>query len=253
MSQSPQFPQYDPAVFPKVSLLILAKNDEPALKGTLLSALEQCYDDYEVFIACSDYQPGTSRWVIPQKQGVDIRCFSFGHISGGSLLNTALTHLRGLYVQILFPGYVYLSPYTLQNVMQIALEQQFPAVLYTATLRQGEKPEKPFPTLSYYPLSSETLRIGQTPTELPCCWIRRDLFKHIGEWGNMQKEDYAWHFFCELNCLENLHNHGIKRVFMEHQIPYNASTSSLASRGQACRRILRTFGPRQALRYLWNI
>lgn len=239
---------YDEAIFPKVSILILAKNNEMALKRTLLSALEQSYHDYELFIAFSEYEPGTREWVVPERPGVDIRSFSFGRMSDSALLSTALTHLRGVYVQILFPGFTYFSCCTLHDVMQSALEQQFPSLLYTATMRQDK--DKAFPTLLYHPLSVETLRIGQTPTELGCCWIRRDLFEHLGEWVPEAQEEYAWRFFCQLRKLEGLHTYGIKKIFMENQIPNDVSSKT--SYWHACKRILKTFGPLQMLRYLWN-
>lgn len=243
---------YDPAILPKVSVLVLAKNSELALKQTLTSILNQEYSDYEIFIACSDYQPKTREWIMPEKKGVLIRSFSFGNISDSHLLDTALTHLRGVYVQILFSGFVYLSPHTLRDCMQTALQQQFPSLIFTAKLKESKLK---FPTLSYHPFSLETLKQGQTPTELACCFTRRDLFKQMGGWVPQNKDDYAWNFFNKLTKLEGLHTCGIKRVFIAKQptaIERVVHRSFLKEKWYRCKRIFQAFGLVQMLRYLWG-
>lgn len=245
-------PHYDPAILPKVSILILASDSQFELKQTLVSVLSQEYQDYEIFIACSGYQSEARGWMMPEKEGVTIRSFSFGNISESQLLDTALIHLRGVYVQILFSGFVYLSPHTLRICMQAALQQQFPSLIFTATLVEGQKE---FPTLSYNPFSLETLREGETPTELACCFTRRDLFRQIGNWIPKNKEDYAWSFFNKLSKLEGLHTYGIKRVFMEKQTPAIKQVvhkSFLRGTWHRCKRILKTFGPMQLVRYFWG-
>jgi len=171
-----QFPDCD---YPKVSIIIPALNCEGPIALTLESVLNQQYPDYEVIIIDAGSTDRTLE-VIKGFHSDKIRLYSVSNYMRYEMLNNGISHAQGTYTTILFPGDFYIYHRTLKYMMNLALRNSAPELVYCGTLlRDGQSEVKPL----YRTLSLKLLSLGQQPTSLQSCWFRTDAIKQLGKFN----------------------------------------------------------------------
>lgn len=160
--------------FPMVSIIVPTWNCSQLISLTFESILDQNYPYVEIIAI----DAGSTDRSLELLQ-------SYGNIKLGAvekydvykMINKGINMAHGEYINVLFPGDFYIHQHTLLDIMQCAMENGRPHLVYCGTLLRDGKSEVKF---LFRNLNLELLCKGQQPTSLQGCWWKKDTFQEIG-------------------------------------------------------------------------
>ncbi len=222
--------KYNDYEYPRVSLIIPIFNNAEKLSITLDSILEQIYPDYEIIFIDAG-STDRSHEVIQNYRDERIHLYSVSRFQRYEMLNRGISLASGDYVNCLFPGDFYIHKHTLHSMMELALDNKEPDLVYCGTLIRDGKTD---PKILLRPLSRSLLKRGQQPTSLQSCWFRTDTIRSIGKF----RSNYNLRGGFELMC-RFLMNGKLRFVYTEHVLTdYDLR---LVSRRMVLQHFLETF------------
>lgn len=189
MQQEKKYNDYE---YPKVSVIVPVYNSAEKISLTLDSILGQIYPDFELIIVDAGSTDCTLR-VINNYHDERIHVLTVSAYQRYEMLNRGISRSTGDYINCLFPGDFYIHNKTLQHMMEMALDNKKPDLVFCATLlREGKRD----PKILLRPLKMDFLKKGQQPTSLQSCWIFADTLKMLGKFSSDYKLRGGFEFLC---------------------------------------------------------
>lgn len=167
--------QYNDYEYPFVSVIIPAYNQSERLPLTLDSILAQHYPYFEILLIDGGSQDRTVQ-VAQNYRDERIKIFSVEGYHRYQMLNKGLAEAKGEYINCLFAGDFYIHSETLLQMMERALDQQKPDLVYCGTLIRDGRND---PKILFRHLSLDLLKKGLQSTSLQSCWFRRDCLEEL--------------------------------------------------------------------------
>ena len=164
---------------PSISIIIPTFNSAPLLSVTLQSILEQKEANLEI-IAVDAGSTDHTLEILSTHQNL-IRMGSVPQKNIYEMINQGITLAKGQYINILYPGDFYIHHHALLDILQVAKENDFPHLVYGATLIRNNRSDLKF---LFRHLDIDLLRKGQQPTSIQACWFRKDIFEEVGKFSN---------------------------------------------------------------------
>lgn len=199
--------------YPKLSLIIPTFNSALLLPRTLESIFDQEYPDYEIVIVDAGSTDRTIEMV--KSYGSErIRIYSVSIFHPFEMLNKGISLANGEYLNFLKPGDYFLSPKGFKCMMNLALSNQNPELVYAASLLRERWSEV---TLRYAPLDMEYLNYGEAPTYLESCFFEKSLFQKIGKFDPRYELRSDFDLFCRFFKEKDLRFNSTSRVLLDYE------------------------------------
>jgi glycosyltransferase involved in cell wall biosynthesis len=203
--------QLDTNTPPLVSVVIPTQNCAKLISVTLASIFKQSYPLYEVIIV--DCSIDKTVEMINSFHQEKVKIYSMGQCKRYEMLNKGLSQANGMYINFLFPGDFYLSMDTLQQVMSLATQRNFPDLIYCGTLlRDGQAEVK---TL-FRELSLDLLKRGEQPTSLQACWFRTEMIRDAGKFNPYYRLRGGFDLMCRCLLRKSFHTAALDRFLLDH-------------------------------------
>jgi hypothetical protein len=133
-------------------------------------------------------------------------------------------------------------------MMGLALEQQFPELVYCGTqLREGRKE----PKMLFRPLNLKLLKRGQQPTSLQACWFRRDLFDKIGKFHFSYDQRGGYELLCRFCKQEGLRYAATPHVLIDFDLLHVTRRMVLQHFWETFKTVFSLFGPLTTFHWLF--
>jgi len=205
--------QFNPAEFPKVSIIIPTKNDAQLISGTIESILNQNYPSYEIIIV----DTSTDRTVETVKsfQNDNIKVFSIPKSRRYEMLNFGISKSTGEYVNFLFPGDFYIFKETLKYMMLLAMQNQLPELVYCGTLLRDAKSDV---KILYRKFNQELLQKGQQPTSLQSSWFKRNCVVELGKFNPVYNLRGGFDLMCRFLTRDEYRIASSSRVLIDYDL-----------------------------------
>ncbi len=194
MAQTKAIKQHEVSMLPKVSIILPCFNVSHSISLTIDKLRQQEDVDWELIVVDGH---STDRTVEIVKGYFDERilvCYTDSH-KRYEMLNKGLLLAKGEYVNFIFPGDYYILFSTLSFMMQLAVKDNLPDLLYGGCLlRQLNGDVK----VLNRPLSLKELREGKQPTTLQSCFFKRELMEKMGGFQTCYEVRGGYDLFCRL-------------------------------------------------------
>lgn len=200
------------AEWPKVSIIIPTFDCSQSIVYTLESILHQKYPDFEMIIVDAGSSDRTLE-IVKSYYDNRIRICSVAEYSRYEMLNKGISLAKGKYLNFLFPGDFYLFDNVLTDVMEAALKNHSPQLVFGSCLLRD--------SISYKvkvlnrSFNRENLRQGKQPTNLQSCWFEADTFRKTGKFNRNYKLRGGYDFLCRFLLYSQLRFVSIKRVYVD--------------------------------------
>lgn len=189
------FQEYE---FPPVSIIIPTYNNSQAITLTLDSLLSQHYANFEVIIVDADSTDRTLE-IINNYRDSHIHIYSVSAYQRYEMLNRGISQAKGVYINFLFPGDIYLNNHVLETMMTLALNSQKPDLVYCGTILRNSSSD---PKLMYHKLTLKLLQHGRQPTSLQSCWFLTNTLKKIGKFDTRYFIRGGFDLICKIYCSD---------------------------------------------------
>lgn len=231
--------------WPLVSVIIPTYNHSASIAFTLDRVIEQQYPSFEIIVIDAGSTDRTLE--ILQSYGSQIRLGSVKKENRYGMLNVGIQMARGEYVNCLFPGDFYIHRHTLLDIMQLAIHQGKPDLVYCGTLLRDGRAEVKF---LFRPLTLDLLRRGQQPTSLQGCWFKNEAFKKIGYF----KTDYllrgAFDWLCRFCLAPHMHYACLHRALTDYDLRWVTSRMVFCHFWETFKAVYHHFGVLTAMKWL---
>jgi glycosyltransferase involved in cell wall biosynthesis len=239
--------QYNDYEYPKVSIILPTYNCRDIVSITLEKVLEQSYPNLEVIVVDAGSQDSTLE-VIKRFRDDRVEIYSTSEQNRYSQINTGLTQAKGEYINILFPGDYYLHKNTLTLMMELAIQNEHPSLVFCGTLLRREKSE---PEILYRKLSLPLLKQGKQPTSLQACWFKKRVFQEIGKFNTTYKLRGGFDFLCRYCKKLNHKTVSKNRILLDYDLKRASQKETLTHFKETYRIIKTHFGQLRALKWLF--
>lgn len=230
--------QHTPSEWPKVSIIIPTFNCAQTISLTIESLLDQDYPDFEIVVVDGGSKDRTLELVKTFRQN-QIRIYSLPISQRYEMLNKGISHALGRYINCLFPGDFYISRFTLQQMMHLAIEKHQPHLVYCGTLlRDGKSLVKSL----YRPLDVELLKNGHQPTSLQSCWFRIDTFRELGKFNPKYDVRGGFELLCRYIKHPEFRTASIHRILTDYDLRWVSRSMILQHFWETCITIWRYYG-----------
>lgn len=115
----------------------------------------------------------------------------------------------------LFPDDFYIYPDALLHMMEVALDNDLPDLVYCGTLLRDGRTD---PKIMYRELSLKLLKRGQQPTNLQSCWFKTDAIRKLGKFNVMYKLHGGYELMCRFLTYPNLRVVSTQRVLIDYDL-----------------------------------
>lgn len=233
--------------FPKISIIIPTFNCSQSISLTLDSVLMQEYPDFEILIIDANSTDRTLE-VIKGYRNEKIRLYSITSSQRYEILNKGISHARGEYINILFPGDFYIFRETLKFMMTLVLENGKPQLVYCGTLlRDGKSEVKSL----FRPLTLDLLKKGQQPTSLQSCWFKDEAFRELGKFNPSFRLRGGFEFMCRFCLKKNFRAVATHRVLSDYDLRWVTRRMVLRHFWETQRTLYKYFGVLTMLAWLF--
>lgn len=230
--------EFKEADYPLVSIIIPSLNCAHSIGLTIENLLNQEYPSMEVIVIDAGSTDRTLE-VVKSYRHHSIKVYSVSGYFRYEMLNKGITHASGLYVNFLFPGDFYIYQSTLKHMMGMALNHEFPSLVFCGTLIRDGKSE---PKILYRHLNVRLLRRGQQPTSLQSCWFRRDLFQKIGKFNTSYILRGGYELLCRYALKGGLHTVSSPRILTDYDLRIVTKTMVFTHFRETLRTLWHYFG-----------
>lgn len=238
--------KYSASDFPKVSIIIPTHNDAQLISVTLESVLMQNYPSFEIIIV--DASEDRTLETIKNFHSDKVRIYSVSQSRRYDMLNKGLSHAHGMYVNFLFPGDFYISKETLNYMMILALENEFPQLVYCGTLLRDGKSEV---KILFRKFGLDLLKRGQQPTSLQACWFRTDCIRQLNKFNSSYSLRGGYELMCRFAMRNEYRVVSANRVLTDYDLRAVTRPMMLKHFWETFRTVLHFFGPISAFRWLF--
>ncbi len=241
-------PAYLASEWLKVSIIIPTFNCAQTIALTIESLLEQDYPNFEIIVVDGGSKDRTLELVKAFRQD-QIRIYSLPIAQRYEMLNKGISHALGRYINCLFPGDFYISRFTLQQMMSLAIEKNQPHLVYCGTLlRDGKSQVKSL----YRSLNIELLKNGQQPTSLQSCWFRIDAFRELGKFNAKYHVRGGFDLLCRYMMHPEFRTESIHRILTDYDLRWVSRSMILQHFWETCVTIWRYYGAVATIQWLFR-
>ncbi len=238
--------KYHDFAYPLVSIIIPTYNQSQSLPTTLQSILEQDYPSYEIIVVDAASTDRTLE-VVKSYRSKRVRILSVSDYSRYEMLNKGISHAKGEYINMLFPGDFYIHYQAIRQMIDLALDHANPHLVYCGcVLHEANTQIKALNR----PLTLELLKSGRQPTSLQSCWIRSDTFRLIGKFPTEYTMRGGFDFFCRF-CLADMRFVSTTRVLTDYDLRGTDRQSLFRHFWETGSSLYRRFGWAVVLRWLF--
>lgn len=178
--------------FPKVSIVIPTYNSAEIIDLTVSSVLAQEYPDFELIIVDQGSTDRTLE-VVQHHKDERVQIYSITSEIRYEILNKGISLAKGIYVNFLFPGDFYIYNRILYQMMEVALKNRKPDMVYCGTFLRDGRSE---PKVMLRDVSIELLELGRQPTSLQACFFLTETLKMQGKF----RTDFTYRGGYDLMC-----------------------------------------------------
>ncbi|MBB64565.1 MAG: glycosyltransferase [Waddliaceae bacterium] len=155
-------------LYPRVTIVIPTYNCDQAIGVTLDSVINQSYPELEIIVVDASSTDHTLSIIKSYRERIS-RIYSVTTYQQYEMLNRGISLSTGTYICFLFPGDFYISKDTIIHMMQLALDNDTPDLVYCGALLRYRSDE---PLILSRPFTMEYLKKGMQPTTLQsCCFL----------------------------------------------------------------------------------
>lgn len=202
--------------FPKVSIVVPSFNSSLLIAETLESFLLQDYPDIEVIVVDGGSLDRTLE-IIKSLKDSRIRIYTTSEQARYAMVNIGITHAHGTYVNVMFPGDLYIHKHTLRDMMTLALDYNLPHLVYCGTLLRDNKAEA---EVLFRTFSIPLLRLGRQPTSLQSCWFKAEVFRRIGKFNPRYELRSGFDFLCRFHLENTLSVHATHKTLVDFDLRF---------------------------------
>jgi glycosyltransferase involved in cell wall biosynthesis len=213
----------DSSLLPFVTILVPTLNCSQILPLTLDSIISQHYPHYEILVIDGGSTDRTHE--VLHGYHSHIRLCSAPKYDVYPILNQGVALAKGDYINVLFPGDLYIHPKTLWQMMSIAIQHSQPDLLYCATLLRDGRSEVKF---LFRSLDLSLLKKGQQPTSLQACWFKKEIFDTLGYFRTDFQMRGGFDLFCRFCLKRSLRFIALRRAYIDFDL--RGVTSSMVIR-----------------------
>ncbi len=175
---------------PKISVIIPTCNSGHLLESTIETFISQKNVDKELVIVDADSEDHTTAIIEKYHEHI-ARVYYVTYENYSLMINKGFSLATGGYVCFLMPGMLYLNQYCLCHIAGLALQDQFPDIVFSGTYLAWpdfsslkDAIQKPIneinPEYVYFPFNKTWLKRGFLPTAPGSVWFKADYIRNIG-------------------------------------------------------------------------
>lgn len=239
--------KYQDYQYPTVSVVIPCYNHSAKIALTLDSILGQNYPKFEVLVIDAGSSDRTLE-VVKNYRDERVRIFTVTSYQRYEMLNKGISQSSGSYVNCVFPGDFYIYPDALLYMMEVALDNDLPDLVYCGTLLRDGRHD---PKILYRTLSLGLLKRGQQPTSLQSCWFKTEAIRKLGKFNVSYKLRGGYELMCRFLTHSNLRAVSTNRVLTDYDLRHVTRPMVLNHFIESLRTIRHYFGHRAMIRWLF--
>lgn len=240
--------KYSEFAYPPVTVIIPTFNCSPKISPTIQSIMSQDYPDFEVIIVDGGSTDQTIP-IIKNFQAPFIQIHTVSTRNRYEMLNKGISHSKGLYINVLFPGDTYLHPQAIKHMMHLALDGDKPPLIYCGVLLRSGTGE---PKILSRALTLDLMQKGMQPTAIQGCWIRANLFRKLGMFAASYTLRGGYELLCRFLLLTKDEPVRTTRVLVDCDIKAYDRKSVTRHFFESFRTIYRYFGGWNTFRWLFH-
>lgn len=184
----------DDANLPLISVIIPTFNCAEKIEQTLRSIERQKYKALEVIIVDAGSTDHTLE-IVHSFRALISRIYTVTDYELFEMMNRGLGLISGLYVTFLIPGNHYISDYFYSFIVSEIRKHQEPDLIYCGSIQRNRKRDS---LMVNYPFEEKFLSKGISPTNLPGCFFKTELFDTIGKFDTHLSSRGPLEIFCRL-------------------------------------------------------
>lgn len=230
--------KYNDYEYPRVSVIVPIYNSAEKISLTLESVLDQKYPDYEIIIVDGG-STDRSIDVVKNYRDERIHLYSVSEFHRYEMLNRGISQATGEYINCLFAGDFYIHNLTLLHMMDVALDNKKPDLVFCGTLLRDGKRE---PKILLRALSLHLLKRGQQPTSLQSCWFKASTIRSLGKFNTGYTLRGGYELMCRFCLSPELRNVFTYRVLTDYDLRFVTRSMVMCHFMETFRTILRYFG-----------
>lgn len=239
--------KYEDYQYPMVSIVLPCFNVSAKIALTLNSLLGQNYRKYEIIIIDGGSEDRTLE-VIKGFRDERVKVFTVSGFQRYEMLNRGIAQASGRYVNCLFPGDFYIYPETLHFMMELALDNDLPDLVYCGTLLRDGKLE---PKILRRDWGPGLLKRGQQPTSLQSCWFKTEMIRKIGKFDVSYQIRGGYELMCRLLAYPHFRVVSTTRVLTDYDLRQVTRKMVFSHFLETFRTVKYYFGWKAALRWLF--
>lgn len=233
---------------PKVSIIVVTYNNAQKIAFTIDSLLKQRYPDFEIIVIDAGSEDRTLE-ILKSFHDDRIRLSSVTGYNRYEMVNRGISLSQGMYINIMFPGDYYIHIDTIMIMMQLAVTNNTPGIVYCGCLiREARRDVK----VLYRHLDLHLLKMGQQPTSLQSIWLKATLFTNIGKFNSHLTLRGGYDLLCRFMVSKDSSFVSTSRVLTDYDLR-GVTRKMVIKHFTETFSVLRThFGVLDALRWLFR-
>jgi glycosyltransferase involved in cell wall biosynthesis len=231
------------------SVILPVYNCSEVIDATLASIQKQNYVPLEVIVIDAGSTDRTLEIVNSYALMIS-RIYTVAHFNLPDMFNRGISLATGRYLTFLFPGTTYLSDSAFHFFAKSLSEHEFPDLIYCGSIQREVKRES---RMVHQSFEMKHLQRGESPSTLPACWFRQDLFERVGKFNPHFALRPGYEFFCRLACEKEVRVVRMDRIFVDFDFGRFSYGKALRFAVETWRAIAMHFGFAKALHWFFTI
>lgn len=182
----------------KVTVVLPAYQRMHQLPSTLESLCLQTHGQLDCILLVKEPVEELHSLVSTWQSQMDLQIYTLQTSCLSRAYNRGAMLAGGDYIQLMTPGDRYLSAHSLSKMVELALENFLPELVFTGTFLGYEDPSS---SLWYRSYDNSNLKMGLSPTKLSACLIRRDCLLNEGKLADYCEPIAQLEWFCRMKAL----------------------------------------------------